>query len=271
MKPATATCLVAAVLALLPAGSAAPISHPPQAQHQLDQGLTQAGQHYKQGRKWQQDVFWISFWVGPQVGLAELDERVAEVAECNFTGYLGFNGKSQSPFHPDAARVAKEIELCDKHGLRCVPSLCDVECCGPVNKSSGCLALGQASKNFWGYQLLDESQYVDAAIGSWSRAIGALRPDALQFYNLLGAADFTAFKTLKDYARYVSSFVAGTSPAVLSMDFYPYFAEAPSPCPVGNGDHCRDTKALYGSTLAVLRSAAEVAPGGPIPFWVSHL
>ena len=97
-----------------------------------------------------------------------------------------------------------------------------------------------------------------------------MRPDALQFYNLLGAADFTAFKTLEDYARYVSSFVAGASPAVLSMDFSPYFAEAPSPCPAGNGDHCRDTKALYGSTLAVLRSAAEVAPGGPIPFWVSH-
>lgn len=42
---------------------------------------------------------------------------------------------------------------------------------------------------------------------------------------------------------------------------------AGSPCPPGNGDHCRDTKALYGGTLAVLRSAAEAAPGGPRPFW----
>lgn len=222
--------------------------------------------------KWQQDAFWISFWVGPQVGLDELDARVAEVAECNFTGYLGFNGGGKtSPYYPDAARVAKEIELCDKHGLRCVPSLCDVECCAPANKSSGgCLALGQTSKNFWGYQLLDESFYPDSgpdSIGSWSRSLSAARPGALQFYNLLGAADYTAFKTLEDYAKYVSTFLAGVRPALLSMDFYPYFAEASTPCPPGNGDRCRDTKALYGSTLSVLRAAAEAAPTGPIPFW----
>lgn len=221
---------------------------------------------------WTQDAFWISFWVGPQVELDELDARVAEIAECNFTGYLGFNGGGKtSPYFPNAPRVAKEIELCDKHGLRCVPSLCDVECCGPTNNSnSSCLAMGQASKNFWGYQLLDESSYPVAgpdSIGSWSRSISAARPGALQFYNLLGAADYTAFKTLDDYAVYVSTFLAGVGPAVLSMDFYPYFAELPSPCPASNGDHCRDTKALYRSTLSVLRSAAEAAPNGPIPFW----
>eukprot|EP01047_Picozoa_sp_COSAG01_P054665 COSAG01_NODE_5999_length_3905_cov_9.655028_5_plen_190_part_01 len=88
------------------------------------------------GGKWQQDAFWISFWVGPQVELSELDERFAEVSECNFTGYLGFNGAHKGSFTPNGARVAKEIELCDKHGLRCVPSLCDVECCEvPVNRS----------------------------------------------------------------------------------------------------------------------------------------
>jgi hypothetical protein len=43
--------------------------------------------------------------------------------------------------------------------------------------------------------------------------------------NLLGAADYTAFKTLEDYALYVNTFVADVAPAVLSMDFYPYFAE----------------------------------------------
>lgn len=121
--------------------------------------------------KWQQDAFWISFWVGPQVELGELDERFAEVSECNFTGYLGFNGAHKGSFTPNGARVAKEIELCDKHGLRCVPSLCDVECCEvPVNRSSVCLELGRTSPNFWGYQLLDEPQQAQgngAAIGRY--------------------------------------------------------------------------------------------------------
>ena len=134
--------------------------------------------------KWQQDAFWISFWVGPQVGLDELDARVAEVAECNFTGYLGFNGGGKtSPYYPDAARVAKEIELCDKHGLRCVPSLCDVECCEvPVNRSSACLELGRASPNFWGYQLLDEPQQAQgnvAAIGRYYFCCCASHPPSV--------------------------------------------------------------------------------------------
>lgn len=51
---------------------------------------------------WSQDEFWISFWVGPQVSLDELGPRVAEIAEANFTGYLGFND-------PDSARVAREV------------------------------------------------------------------------------------------------------------------------------------------------------------------
>ena len=60
--------------------------------------------------KWQQDQFFISFWVGPQVDEAELDTRFAEIAEANFTGYMGFNGNSKTPFKPTASRVAKEIE-----------------------------------------------------------------------------------------------------------------------------------------------------------------
>lgn len=85
------------LLLLLPAASA-PASHlaPAPARRSLGRSV-----------KWQQDAFWISFWVGPQVGLAELDKRVAELAECNFTGYLGFNGGGKaSPYAPDAARVA---------------------------------------------------------------------------------------------------------------------------------------------------------------------
>ena len=60
----------------------------------------------------------ISFWVGPQVSVLELDGRFAEIAEANFTGYLRFNGNSHSPYRPNATRVAVEIELCDKHGLK---------------------------------------------------------------------------------------------------------------------------------------------------------
>ena len=37
----------------------------------------------------QQDRFLISYWVGPQTPLSELDERFAEIAAANFTGHLG--------------------------------------------------------------------------------------------------------------------------------------------------------------------------------------
>jgi hypothetical protein len=36
--------------------------------------------------RWNQDAFFISFWVGPQVAEDELDARFAEIAEANFTG-----------------------------------------------------------------------------------------------------------------------------------------------------------------------------------------
>ena len=74
---------------------------------------------------WRQDAFFISFWVGPQVPVAELDARIAEVAEANFTGFLGFNGTraegAYEPAHP--ARVQAEVDACARHGLRCVPGL----------------------------------------------------------------------------------------------------------------------------------------------------
>ena len=101
----------------------------------------------------QQDEFFISFWVGPQVNVEDLDGRFAEIAEANFTGYLGFNGNSHTSYAPNPERVAAEIKLCDKHGLKCVPSLCT-----PTTVGSPCLNSTNATKSshFWGWQLQDE-------------------------------------------------------------------------------------------------------------------
>jgi hypothetical protein len=221
---------------------------------------------------WQQDVFWISFWAGPEVPVAELDGRFAEIVEANFTGYLG-NGPGTKAFPATPARVSAEITLCAKHGLRCVPHLCEVQCCSPLPPSvlpgnTSCIGLGQGDPDFWGFQLLDEP-FDFAQVGNWTRQIASARPDALRFINLVGAGDWDFFKDVDDYASFVASFVSAVRPQVLSMDFYPVFSkQQPSfnepPC--GARD-CRESKDLYGASLGVLRQAAESSPDGPIPFW----
>ena len=144
MRAYACTLLLAASSAGSPAAAAA--AAPSGATAAWTSGATAA---------WKQDAFWISFWVGPQVALGELDSRFAELAEGNFTGYLGYNGGGA--FAPNPVRVALEISLCEKHELRCVPSLCNDDCCGPL-KHGGCLDLGRApaDKHFWGFQTLDE-------------------------------------------------------------------------------------------------------------------
>lgn len=220
---------------------------------------------------WQQDAFWISFWVGPQVALPELDGRFAEIAEANFTGYLGFDGHSKSPYGPNATRVAKEIELCDKHGLKCVPSLCGKHM-GSVD--SPCIGLGKDSPNFWGYQLLDEVGKFDE-MAAWHSSLAAVRPAALNFFNLLGD---TPFASTDIYSAYINAFVQTVKPNVVSMDFYPAFGPASDAelavegTAAGGGltagtSRMPQSKDDYGQTLGVLRQQAENAPGGPIPFW----
>ena len=63
-------------------------------------------------KRFRQDRFFISYWVGPQVPIPELDERFAEIAAANFTGHLGFNGNgnshglyNDSDIHPTKERV----------------------------------------------------------------------------------------------------------------------------------------------------------------------
>ena len=96
---------------------------------------------------WKQDDFFISFWVGPQVPLQELDERFAELVEANFTGFLGFNGGG-SIAAPNPARVAAEITACDKYNLRCVPSICESISRKPTPGGS-CAGLGVNATNMW--------------------------------------------------------------------------------------------------------------------------
>jgi hypothetical protein len=226
---------------------------------------------------WRQDAFWISFWAGPQVPVPELDGRFAELVECNFTGFMGFHGKLPAPgaypptvpggYPATIERVTAEISLCAKYGLRCVPSLCEIP---PYTLPPGnpCIELGRGSPTFWGFQLLDEPLDYPR-VANWTRQIAAARPDALRFVNLLGAGDWDFFKTVDDYAASIKTYVKLVRPQVLSMDFYPVFAKvAPAfDAPPCGAKDCRESKDLYGASLAVLRQEAEAAPGGPIPFW----
>eukprot|EP01050_Picozoa_sp_SAG11_P009129 SAG11_NODE_840_length_6909_cov_27.081057_3_plen_230_part_00 len=189
-----------------------------------------AAAHAAPPRSWRQDAFFISFWVGPQVAEAELDDRFAEIVEANFTGYLGFNGEADvklNPFRPNASRVAREIELCDKYGLKCVPSLCGARL---GSADSPCAGLGKRSPNFWGWQLLDEPGGATtkefSAMGRWQAQLAAARPSALSFFNLLGD---TPFASLGEYAEYIGDFTARVHPQLVSMDFYPRFPETAPP------------------------------------------
>ena len=218
-------------------------------------------------RRFHQDRFLISYWVGPQVPLPELDERFAEIAAANFTGHLGFNGNgnshglyNDSDIHPTKERVSAEIALCDKYDLACIPTLCgkfDVRGALPEE----CLRLGENSPNFWGFQLLDEpSSSLFPAMGNFSKRLAAARPKALQYYNLLGSGAF-AFVNLTTYEDYWSSYIASVNPDVLSQDFYPDFQiSRGEPLPT----HQRESKERYAISLAVQRKQGLLAG---VPFW----
>jgi hypothetical protein len=215
--------------------------------------------------RFHQDRFFISYWVGPQVPTAELDERFAEITEANFTGHLGFNGNgnshglyNDSEIHPTAARIALEIALCDKYDLACIPTLCgkvDVNGAPPEE----CLHLGAQSPNFWGFQLLDEpSSQEFPAMGNFSKRLAAVRPNAMQYYNLLGSGA-SGFHNQSLYEQYWDSFVTLVNPDVLSQDFYPDFS-----LPFSLASHSRESKERYAISLAVQRKRGLAAA---IPFW----
>ena len=142
---------------------------------------------------WEQDAFWISFWVGPQVELPELDARFAELVEANFTGFMGFHGGGEL-HSPDPTLVAAQIALCDKHGLKCIPTICEDEHTHLPLKGGTCVHLGKNATNLWGFQLFDEPMVADfAALANWSSRVQKQRPGLLRFMNLEGAGDKLPF------------------------------------------------------------------------------
>jgi hypothetical protein len=238
----------------------------PSAPHPRDVGLTKNSQREQ---RFHQDRFLISYWVGPQVPVQELDERFAEIAAANFTGHLGFNGHgnshglyNDSEIHTSKERVSAEIALCDKYDLVCIPTLC-----GKIDLHEGgalpgeCLHLGENSPNFWGFQLLDEPQAsLFPQIGNFRNKLAAARPTALQFYNLLGSGAYS-FPNQSSYEDYWSHFIASVEPDVLSQDFYPDFQiSRGEPLPI----HKRESKERYAISLAVQREQGLL---NGVPFW----
>ena len=62
---------------------------------------------------------------------------------------------------------------------RCVPSLCGSGLQSPPGQSP-CIGMGATSKNFWGFQLLDEpASSLFGKIGNWTSEIEAQRPGVL--------------------------------------------------------------------------------------------
>ena len=182
-----------------------------------------------------QDRFAIGFWVDPPES-PDLDERYAEIARANFTFINGIFGASTSN------AIARQLELCQKHGLKAIVSMAGLPPAQLPNHSA-----------CWGYHLADEPGA--AAFPDLRKTMDAIRqarPGKLAFINLFpNYAPAWALGT-SNYNEHVRRFVAEVKPDVLSMDHYPQF----SPTADGREEYCQN--------LEVMRRHSLEAG---IPFW----
>ena len=83
-------------------------------------------------------------------------------------------------------QVSTQLAACEKHGLKALVSACE-DSTPPFNSTRvGGSCVGLQSPALWGFQLSDEpSAKHFGNLSAWSASIGARRPDALRFINLL--------------------------------------------------------------------------------------
>ncbi len=182
-----------------------------------------------------QDRIAIGFWVDPPAD-AQMDARYAEIAEANFTFVLGGFGAST------AANAVRQIELCEKHGLKAVVAMAGL----PAAQ----LPTGPAC---WGYHLVDEpvaGTFPD--LGKLVDGIRQARPGKLAYINLFPDYASTPALGTKTYDEYVQRFIKEVNPDVLSMDHYPMFR----PGADGREAYCRNLEVMRRESLAA-----------GIPFW----
>ena len=182
-----------------------------------------------------QDRFAIGFWVDPPVD-DKADARYAEIAAANFTMVIGGFG-ARTP-----ETVARQIALCEKHGLKAVVSRAGL----PPDK----LPDGPA---VWGYMIRDEPNAKDfAALRKVCDGIRAARPGKMCYINLY--PNYANEKQLgtKTYDEHVRRFADEVETALLSMDHYP----------IMHPD--RDARHAYCENLEVMRVHALRRN---VPFW----
>lgn len=185
--------------------------------------------------RFRQDRFAIGLWVDPPES-ADLDARYAEIAQANFTFINGIFGASSSN------AIARQLELCQKHGLKAIVSMGgqppDHQ---PTN--SAC----------WGYHLADEpGAGVFPELRKSVDAIRRARPGKLAYINLFPNYCPPHALGTSNYNEHVRRFMTEVNPDVLSMDHYPQF----SPSADGREDYCQNLDVMRRHSLAA-----------GIPFW----
>ena len=163
----------------------------------------------------------------------ELDARYREIAEANFTLVIG----------PMAGDKAKHIKLCGKYNLAAI-----VDCFrAPFDNLP-------TSDACWGYRLSDEPATSDfPMLRKQATALRKARPSKLGYINLFpNYADPERQLGAPTYDEYVAKFVDELDPAVLCMDYYPFFKPG------------KDGRDGYCDNLETMRKYA-LKKG--IPFW----
>lgn len=196
---------------------------------------TEAQDKKASNHRFNQDRFAIGLWVDPPAS-SDLDERYAELAEANFTFIIGNFGASTSN------AVARQLELCEKHGLKAIVSM--------AGQPPDRLPTNNAC---WGYLLADEPgagafPYLRKA----TDAIRIARPGKLAYINLFPNYCPPSGLGTSNYNEHVRRFVSEVDPDILSMDHYPQF----SPTADGREGYCQNLEVMRRHSLAA-----------GIPFW----
>ena len=194
--------------------------------------LTDCSQAKETAGRFVQDRLAIGFWVDPPADQIT-DARYKEIADANFTFVLGaFGPKTKED-------VAKQLDLCKKHGLTAIVRSISDEL--PDHPSC------------WGYHLVDEPGAggipdIKARIASIRKA----RPGKLAYFNLLPDYASPGMLGTATYDEYIARFARETECDVLCMDYYPML----TPTADGRDGYC--------GNLAVMR---KYALEQDIPFW----
>ena len=166
----------------------------------------------------------------------DMDDRYAEIAEAHFNLVVGGIGAQK----PEA--VAKQLQLCEKYGLKAIVSIAGLE---PNQLPSGPAC--------WGYIVRDEPGTKDfAGLRTRVDAIRTNKPGYLAYINLF--PNYASDKQLgtDNYDEYVKRFIKEVDVDVLSMDHYPLLR----PDADGRDGYCKNLEVMRRYSLEQ-----------HIPFW----